>query len=184
MIGIKGLYQKYKTLIPTVFMTILILSYFIKPPAQVEAQDSILANFDLTYVNTLSKNNTIRYKYILSYDTTEEISVPDTPTPLFNLYQDGYLVSSAYLSNRDVIIPDVSAVYSSNIGDVYTPTFEVKVNQEAGVTIEDIRFEVNIVIEILVDDKWTPGYQLNFMEYGSYWSLNKGPLDIYEEPIY
>ena len=164
-------------------MTIVLIAFSL--PAlnrnQNEEHEITLENFNLNYLNKSDSIIDVRYKYMMDYEHGE-IELPDDwdyEKPLFSLYQDGRLVHEVRLTrDRGVLIPEVSNSFKLKSQEIINSNFEVKINKKAEEFQELIRFEVKIIVEELKENKWSPVYQVIFMERGPYWSLNKGPIEL------
>lgn len=135
------------------------------------------------YVNYKSKTEDkvkIRYKSMLTYQSAD-IEIPvdwDFNEPLFTLSTNDNIISEAFLTADKIpIIPDVSNAISLNYGETTDILFEMKINDNAKEFQDKIRFEIKIVVEELIENKWNPVYQVILMERGPYWSLDKGPIE-------
>lgn len=173
-------------IVTTIIITIVILSAFAFPKIllkynQNENQEASLENFSLHYINDSKNTVNLRYKYIMNYEHGDiELSNDwDSSKPLFSLYEDGRLVHNMKLTtNQGGTIPEVSNSFKLKSQESTDTNFEIKVNKKAEEFQELIRFEVTIVVEELKENKWSPVYQVTFMERGPYWSLNKGPVEL------
>lgn len=166
-----------------VIMTIVLIAFSL--PAlnrnQNEEQEISLETFDVNYFNNSDNAVDVRYKYIMGYEYGE-IELPDDwdyKKPLFSLYHNGKLVHEARLmGDRSILIPEVSNSFKLKSKQSTDDNFEILVNKKAESFQNLVRFEVTIVIEELKENKWSPVYQVIFMERGPYWSLNKGPIEL------
>lgn len=182
----KTLIVKSICIVMIIFMVTLLafsLKFSSLKSTQVE-YETVLEDFDLDYLNNSNSVIKIRYRYVLNYETAD-ISIPenwDYSFPLFSLYKDGLLVHQAYLVNdTNVVIPEVSETYTLKPKESIKSNFEIRVNKQAQSFQDMVRFEVNIKIEELKEDKWAPVHQAVFMERGPYWSLNKGPIEFIKD---
>ena len=166
-----------------IIMTIVLIAFSL--PAlnrnQNEEQEVSLETFDVNYFNSSDNAVDVRYKYIMDYECGE-IELPDDwdyKKPLFSLYQNGRLVHEARLmGDRGILIPEVSNSFKLKSKQSTDDNFEILVNKKAESFQNLVRFEVTIIIEELKENKWSPVYQVIFMERGPYWSLNKGPIEL------
>ena len=141
----------------------------------------VLENLSADYVNEGENTVQMRYKISLNNEKADSVDIGDwdNSKPLFSIYEDGLLISSSYLNYEfSKVIPDVSNTFSLKPGQSTNNKFQVKVNKDAKEFQSLVRFEVGIVVEELKADKWSPVYQVNFMERGPYWELSKGPIEI------
>lgn len=124
--------------------------------------------------NSIAK---IRYKYILNFETTENVKefIP-IDRPVFSIItQSGEI--SAFQDNYP-FIPEISNVQTLLPNELSNSSFEVVLDENLVQYKEEIRIDVKIIIEQLKQNKWSPTYQVIFMERGPYWSLDKGPVEI------
>lgn len=141
----------------------------------------VLENLSADYVNEGENTVQMRYKISLNNEKADSVDIGDwdNSKPLFSIYEDGLLISSSYLNYEfSKVIPDVSNTFSLKPGQSTNNKFQVRVNKDAKEFQSLVRFEVGIVVEELKADKWSPVYQVNFMERGPYWELSKGPIEI------
>jgi len=137
--------------------------------------------FNLHYQNDSKDVIKIRYKSVLTYETANNIEISnewDFKKPLFNLSTDNNVVSESFLTtNKIPIVPDISdTITLDSKGNIDIP-FEMHINEKASEFQDKIRFEIKIVVEELLENKWNPVYQVILMERGPYWSLDKGPIE-------
>lgn len=151
-----------------------------------------LDSFSDGYTNNSDEDIKIRYKYTLTHEKADSVipgnwlsispEVWNNEVPLFYLYENGLLVSEGQVYPEfSEIVPDVSATYTLKPGETSEIEFSVMTNKEIEEIKDLIRFEVGIVVEELKGGRWSPAHQVNFMERGPYWSLNRGPIEL--EPI-
>lgn len=137
--------------------------------------------FALEYKNETSQKIQIRYKYILSFETTDSFEAPIEilrDEPLFTLFKDDLAIKNSILKDKDrPIIPEVSNTITLNPGESTEANFVVEINEDIKDVEELIRFETTVIIEELRNKKWTPTYQVVLMKRDAYWSLDKGPIE-------
>lgn len=140
--------------------------------------------FSLEYLNESGHKLELRYKYELSFATSESFQPPkrwDMSDSLFTLFRDGIAIKSITLLDEDrPIIPEVSNVVVLKPGEFTEANFSIDISE--GIKdkkgVEDlIRFETKVIVEELRQNQWVPIYQVILMKRGSYWSLDKGPIE-------
>lgn len=140
-----------------------------------------MESFSDGYENTSDDTIQIRYRYVLDNERADSVNPEDwdNENTLFSLYENGLLVSSDYLySEFTTVIPDVSRTYSLRPGEISDVQFDVMLNKDAEEFRDLVRFEVEIVVEEFKNGRWSPVYQVNFMERGPNWRLNKGLIEL------
>ena len=140
-----------------------------------------LESFSDNYVNNSDEPVKIRYRYSLSNEKADSVNQEswDNEKPLFSLYENGLLASSNNLYTEfSGVIPDVSNTYSVKPGESTDIEFEVMLNKDANEFKDLVRFEVEIIIEELKNQRWSPVHKVIFMQRGPYWKLDKGPIEL------
>lgn len=143
-----------------------------------------METFSDGYTNNSDETVQIRYKYILSHEKADSVEIEylENERPLFELYEDGIKVASDYLGPEfSTVIPEISRTHTLEAGETSETQFDVFLNKEAEELRDLIRFEVDIVVEEVLNGRWSPVYQVNFMERGENWRLNKTLIQL--DPI-
>lgn len=143
-----------------------------------------METFSDGYTNNSDETVQIRYKYILSHEKADSVEIEylENERPLFELYEDGIKVASDYLGPEfSTVIPEISRTHTLEPGETSDTQFDIFLNKEAEELRDLIRFEVDIVVEEILNGRWSPVYQVNFMERGNNWRLNKTLIEL--DPI-
>lgn len=141
----------------------------------------MINNFSLDYKNDTKKLAKVRYKYILDYETADEnvlMDRDDYDTPLFTLSEDKVIAKIMPYVYKEPFIPAYSKAYTILPSQSIDKQFKVEINPDVEDIQDKIRFQVKVIIEELVNNKWAPVRQATLMERGPYWSLDKGPIEI------
>lgn len=137
--------------------------------------------FTLEYLNESNEEMQVRYKYILSFETSGSFEAPIDLTqdkPLFTLFKDSFPVNQATLKDKGrSTIPEVSNSILLKPNKSAKANFVVSVNEDVQDVQNLIRFETTVIVEELKNKRWTPVYQVLLMKRDKYWSLNKGPIE-------
>lgn len=165
-------------LVLLVFSVVLTVNNFISINEKNLKQEE---DFILAYENKEDKVQKVRLKYILNNAVSNSIEKEDLPElnkEIFTLNENGDKIGeSLFHPERENIIPIVSNTKKINPGDKLLFNYDI-IKNESLLNIKDlIRFEVKIIVEELIEKRWTPVYQVVFMERGPYWSLDKGPIE-------
>lgn len=148
--------------------------------SQNEQTEFTLESFVVDYKNPNEEKNDYRFQYTITFETAEGLELPDDwerSDELFSLYKDGRKVHFVNFEEpKEPFIPEVSNSKQVNPGEILSAEFEVRVNKKAKEVYEDVRFEVLIVVQELIGKRWTPVYQVHYMERGPYYSMIKTPL--------
>lgn len=174
-----------KALIITLILTILGISVIYNEgwaikPAPVEHQIPL----SVRYKNKENVDVKIRYKYMLSYTSAnDEVEAHiDNQRPLFALYDETgtKLTEQLPSNNPNTIVPEISEVITLKPDEVVLVNLEVKVDEKYKNIQNKILFETFIIVEEIVEGKWSPVYQVRLMERGDYYRLEKLPVEKFE----
>lgn len=154
------------------------VAFSILSPPEADSRYLIQMNYEA------QENMTVRYKYVLDYHTANDNvlrGLDDYNVSLFTLAKEtnGLLLDVQRVKpyvNKEPIIPEYSRAQKLKKGDILKDKFHVNINPDMADIQEDIRFEAYITIEQLIEGKWAPVYQVDFMERGPYWSIVKKPM--------
>lgn len=140
-----------------------------------------MSDIYLNYTNEETNTATMRYKYLLNYkisDGSSLVAEYDYSQPVFSLSKDGRDIAHSMANVSDFpLIPEYSNVFVMIPGSEIKDNFDINVNPVLKDIKKDIRFEVTIILEELINKRWTSVYQVVFMERGPYCSITKGPIE-------
>ena len=148
--------------------------------SQNEQTEFTLESFVVDYKNPNEEKNDYRFQYTITFEAAEDLELPDNwerSDELFSLYKDGRKVHFVNFEKpKEPFIPEVSNSKQVNPEEILSSDFEVRVNKKAQEVYENVRFEVLIVVQELIGKRWTPVYQVHYMERGPYYNMIKTPL--------
>lgn len=169
--------------IPLLVASSLLMYYIIREqrkPVVTDKSDIILETINVAYKNKQDKSIDVRYKYLLKNEMSDRnlLESWDSSKPIFTLNENGFFVSQSFLrEDKSIMIPNVSNSISLKPNEILESSYDVVISKDIEQFKDLIRFEVYIIVEELKGMRWTPVYQVIFMNRGPYWSLDKGPIE-------